>query len=324
MKTVRIYQTGGPDVLNYEDAPEPSPGAGQALVDIKSIGVNYTDVSSRKGTNPPDAFPWTPGREGAGVVVAIGEGVTEVAVGDRVAYAMHTGSYAQLHSVPSWLLVRIPDGMEFATAAATMLQGMTAHFLVYGIAPLNAGDRVLVHAGAGGMGLWLIQMLKRLGVYVFTTVSTEDKAGLAREAGADHAILYTQQDFEAEVRDATGGKGVKMVMDAVGATTFDKGMRILGRRGYMALYGQAGGAVGQVDSAALRGGGGSLFLTRPSLGDYTATREELLQRASDVLTWVQSGEVKLYVGLELPLSEASEAHRKLEGRETTGKILLTP
>ena len=322
MKTVRINQTGGPEVLNYEDAPEPSPGPGQALVEIKSIGVNYTDVSSRKGTNPPDAFPWTPGREAAGVVTAIGDGVTEVAVGDRVAYAMHTGSYSQYHAVPSWLLVRIPDGMSFADAAATMLQGMTAHFLVYGIAALNTGDRVLVHAGAGGMGLWLIQMLKNLGVHVFTTVSTEEKAELAKGAGADHAIIYTQQDFEAEIRAATGGKGLKMVMDAVGATTFDKGMRLLGRRGYMALYGQAGGPVGEVDSSMLRNG--SLFLTRPSLGDYTATRDELLRRAGDVLRWVQSGEVKLYVGLELPLAEAKEAHRKMEGRETTGKILLTP
>ena len=245
MKTVRINQTGGPEVLNYEDAPEPSPAPGQALVEIKSIGVNYTDVSSRKGTNPPDAFPWTPGREAAGVVTAVGDGVTEVAVGDRVAYAMHTGTYSQYHAVPSWLLVRIPDGMSFSDAAATMLQGMTAHFLVYGIAHLSAGDRVLVHAGAGGMGLWLIQMLKNLGIKVFTTVSTEEKAELAKGAGADHAILYTQQDFEAEILDATDGKGLKMVMDAVGATTFDKGMRLLGRRGYMALYGQAGGAVGE-------------------------------------------------------------------------------
>jgi len=322
MKTVRIYQTGGPEGLNYEDAPEPSPGPGQALVEIKSIGVNYTDVSSRKGTNPPDAFPWTPGREAAGVVTAIGEGVTEVAVGDRVAYAMHTGTYSQYHAVPSWLLVRIPDGMSFADAAATMLQGMTAHFLVYGIAHLGAGDRVLVHAGAGGMGLWLIQMLKNIGVEVFTTVSTDEKAELAKGAGADHAIIYTQQDFEAEVRSATDGSGVKMVMDAVGATTFDAGMRILGRRGVMALYGQAGGPVGQVDSGVLRGG--SLSLIRPSLGDYTATRDELTQRADDVLRWVQSGEVKLYVGLELPLSESREAHRRLESRETTGKILLTP
>ena len=322
MKTVRIYQTGGPEVLNYEDAPEPSPAPGQALVEIKSIGVNYTDVSSRKGTNPPDAFPWTPGREAAGVVTAIGDGVTEVAVGDRVAYAMHTGTYSQVHSVPSWLLVKIPDGMDFATAAATMLQGMTAHFLVYGIAHLGEGDRVLVHAGAGGMGLWLIQMLKNIGVYVHTTVSTEEKAELARGAGADHTIIYTQQNFEEEVRRDASGQGLKMVMDAVGATTFDQGMRLLGRRGVMALYGQAGGPVGQVDSGVLRGG--SLSLIRPSLGDYTATREELVQRADDVLRWVQSGEVKLYVGLELPLSDAREAHRQMEGRETTGKILLTP
>ena len=322
MKTVRIYQTGGPDVLNYEDAPEPSPAPGRVLVEIRSIGVNYTDVSSRKGTNPPDAFPWTPGREAAGVVTAVGEGVTEVAVGDRVAYAMHTGAYSQVHSVPSWLLVRIPDGMDFPTAAATMLQGMTAHFLVYGIAHLKEGDRVLVHAGAGGMGLWLIQLLKRLGVYVHTTVSTEEKAELAKGAGADHTVLYTKQDFEEEIRKDANGQGLKMVMDAVGATTFDQGIRLLGRRGYMALYGQAGGAVGQVDSGTLRGG--SLFLTRPSLGDYTATRDELVQRATDVLTWVQSGEVKLYVGLELPLSDAREAHRKMEGRETTGKILLAP
>ena len=322
MKTVRIYQTGGPEVLNYEDAPEPAPEPGHALVEIKSIGVNYTDVSSRKGTNPPDAYPWTPGREAAGIVTAIGDGVTEVAMGDHVAYAMHTGTYSQVHSVPSWLLVGIPDGMEFATAAATMLQGMTAHFLVYGIAHLGEGDRVLVHAGAGGMGLWLIQMLKRLGVYVHTTVSTEEKAELAKGAGADHTIIYTQQDFEDEIRKDANGQGLKMVMDAVGATTFDKGIRLLGRRGYMALYGAAGGPVGQVDTGALRGG--SLSLIRPSLGDYTATRDELLQRATDVLNWVQSGDVKLYVGLELPLSEAREAHRKMEGRETTGKILLTP
>ena len=291
-------------------------------MEIKSIGVNYTDVSSRKGTNPPDAFPWTPGREAAGVVTAIGEDVTEVAVGDRVAYAMHTGTYSQYHAVPSWLLVRIPEGMSFGDAAATMLQGMTAHFLVYGIAHLGAGDRVLVHAGAGGMGLWLIQMLKNIGVEVFTTVSTDEKAELAKGAGADHAIIYTRQDFEVVIRDATGGKGLKMVMDAVGATTFDQGIRLLGRRGVMALYGQAGGPVGQVDSGVLRGG--SLSLIRPSLGDYTATRDELAQRADDVLRWVQSGEVKLYVSLELPLSEAQEAHRRLEGRETTGKILLTP
>ena len=323
MKTVRIYHTGGPDTLRYEDAAPPGPpGAGQALVEIKAIGVNYTDVSSRKGTNPPDAFPWTPGREAAGVVTAVGPGVAEVAPGDRVAYAMHTGTYAQQHCVPAWLLAPLPDTMDFPTAAATMLQGMTAHFLVYGITQLNPGDRVLVHAGAGGMGLWLIQLLKRRGVEVFTTVSTDEKAALARQAGADHVIIYTRQDFAAATLAATDGAGVRMVLDAVGADTFGPGLRVLSRRGYMVLYGQASGPVSAVDSGLLRHG--SLFLTRPSLGDYTASRAELLQRANDVLAWVQSGEVKLHIGLELPLSEAQEAHRRLEGRETTGKILLHP
>ena len=322
MKAVRAHQVGGPEVLQYEDVPDPTPGPGQAVVDIRAIGVNYTDVSSRKGTNPPDAFPWTPGREAAGVVTAVGEGVAEVNVGDRVAYAMHTGSYAEKQAVPSWLLVRIPEALAFETAAATMLQGMTAHVLVFGLTRLNPGDQVLVHAGAGGMGLWLIQILKRLGVFVFTTVSTEAKAELASSAGADRTIIYTSQDFQTEINDATSGRGVRMIFDAVGQTTFAKGLNCLGPRGYMALYGQAGGPVTDVDSTAL--GNGSLFLTRPRLGDYTATREELLQRADEVLGWVQRREIKLYVGLTLPLAQASEAHRQLEGRETTGKILLKP
>ena len=322
MKAIRAYEIGGPDVLKLEDVDEPNPGPGQAVVDIRSIGVNYTDVSSRKGTNPPASFPWTPGREACGVVTAIGEGVTEVAPGDRVVYAMHTGSYAERQSVPSWLLVRIPDAMDFDSGAASLLQGMTAHFLVFGITQLNPGDQVLVHAGAGGMGLLLIQLLKRLGVHVFTTVSTDAKANLAKQAGADQTILYTKQDFEEEIKKATDSRGVKMVLDAVGRTTFEKGFKCLGQRGYMVLYGQAGGAVTGTDTRALQNG--SLFLTRPSLGDYTATRDELLGRADEVLKWVQSGELKLHIGLTLPLSEAAEAHRQLEGRETVGKILLTP
>ena len=322
MKGIRAYEVGGPDVLKYEDMPEPTAGPGEAIVAIRNIGVNYTDVSSRKGTNPPAAFPWTPGREASGEVVAVGDGVTEVAVGDRVAYAMHTGSYSEQQAVPAWLLVRIPDDMDFETGAATLLQCMTAHFLVNDIAPLQAGQSALVHAGAGGMGLLLIQMLKRMGLHVYTTVSTDEKAAMARSAGADDVILYTQQDFEEEVRRMTDGQGVKIIYDAVGATTFEKGLRVLGRRGCMALYGQAGGPVGAVDSGMLRNG--SLFLTRPTLGDYTATREELLQRAEECLDWVQSGEIKLNVSLNLSLSDAAEAHRRLEGRETTGKILLTP
>ncbi|MBQ11583.1 MAG: NADPH:quinone reductase [Planctomyces sp.] len=322
MKAVRAHEIGGPEVLKYEDVVDPVPEAGQALVDIKSIGVNYTDVSSRKGTNPPASFPWTPGREAAGVVTAVGEGVTEVAVGDRVAYAMHTGSYAQQAAVPSRLLVELPQQMDFATGSAAMLQGMTAHFLVFGITRLNPGDRALVHAGAGGMGLLLIQMLKRLGVQVFTTVSTDAKAQLAKDAGADNVILYTQQDFEEEIKKATGGQGVSIVYDAVGQTTFEKGLNCLGLRGYMALFGAASGAIGPVDSGVLRDG--SRFLTRPSLGDYTSTRDELLQRANEVLAWVGSGELKLHVSQTLPLEQAVEAHRQLEGRQSTGKILLTP
>ena len=322
MKGIQAYETGGPDVLKYGDMPEPAAAPGQAVVAIRNIGVNYTDVSSRKGTNPPAAFPWTPGREASGVVIAVGDGVSEVSVGDRVAYAMHTGSYAEQQAVPAWLLVRIPDDMDFATGAATLLQTMTAHFLVNDIIPLQSGDRALVHAGAGGMGLLLIQMLKRLGLHVYTTVSTDEKAALASGAGADDVIRYTEQDFEEEIRRLTDGAGVKIIYDAVGQTTFEKGLRVLGRRGCMCLYGQAGGPVGMVDSAALRNG--SLYLTRPSLGDFTATRPELLQRAAECLDWVQTGAIKLNVSLNLPLSEAAEAHRRLEGRETTGKILLTP
>jgi len=322
MKAVRAHEIGGPEVLKYEDVADPVPEAGQALVDIKSIGVNYTDVSSRKGTNPPASFPWTPGREAAGVVTAVGEGVTEVAVGDRVAYAMHTGSYAQKAAVPSRLLVELPQSMDFATGSAAMLQGMTAHFLVFGITRLNPGDRALVHAGAGGMGLLLIQMLKRLGVQIFTTVSTDAKAQLAKYAGADNVILYTQQDFEEEIKKATDGQGVSIVYDAVGQTTFEKGLNCLGKRGYMALFGAASGAIGPVDSGVLRDG--SRFLTRPSLGDYTSTRDELLQRANEVLAWVGSGELKLHVSQTLPLEQAVEAHSQLEGRQSTGKILLTP
>ena len=322
MKAVRAHQTGGPEVLRYEDVPGPEAGPGQALIDIRSIGVNYTDVGSRKGTNPPASFPWTPGREAAGVVTAVGEGVTEVAVGDRVAYAMHTGSYAEQAAVPSWLLALLPPEMGFDTGAAAMLQGMTAHFLVFGITRLAKGDRALVHAGAGGMGLLLIQMLKRLGAVVYTTVSTDAKAQLAQDAGADQVIMYTQQDFEEEVKKATGGQGLRIIYDAVGQTTFLKGLNCLGRRGHMVLYGQASGPVDPFDSGALRNG--SLFLTRPNLGDYTATREELLQRADEVLAWVGSGELKLHIGLTLPLQQAEEAHRRLEGRQSVGKILLTP
>ncbi len=322
MKAVRAHEIGGPDVLRYEDVPNLTPGPDQALIDIKAVGVNYTDVSSRKGTNPPPSLPWTPGREAAGIVKAIGPNVTEVSVGDRVGYAMYAGSYAQEAVVPSRLLVPLPDSIDFATGAATLLQAMTAHFLTFGITQVNPGDRVLVHAGAGGVGLLLIQMLRKVGAYIFTTVSTEEKGETAKEAGADAVILYTKEDFEEAINQATDGEGLRIAYDAVGQTTFYKSVNCLGRRGYMVFYGQASGPVGEVDSGILRTG--SKFLTRPSLGDYTATREELLHRANEVLGWVGSGELKLSIGLKLPLAEAAEAHRQLEGRQTTGKILLIP
>ena len=322
MKAVRAHEIGGPDVLRYEDVPNLTPGPDEALIEIKAVGVNYTDVSSRKGTNPPPSLPWTPGREAAGIVKAIGPNVTEVSVGDRVGYAMYTGSYAQEAVVPSKLLVPLPDSIDFATGAATLLQAMTAHFLTFGITQVNPGDRVLVHAGAGGVGLLLIQMLRKVGAYIFTTVSTEEKGETAKEAGADVVILYTKEDFEEAINQATDGEGLRIAYDAVGQTTFYKSVNCLGRRGYMVFYGQASGPVGEVDSGILRTG--SKFLTRPSLGDYTATREELLHRANEVLGWVGSGELKLSIGLKLPLAEAAEAHRQLEGRQTTGKILLIP
>ena len=322
MKAVRAHEIGGPDVLRYEDVPNLTPGPDEALIEIKAVGVNYTDVSSRKGTNPPPSLPWTPGREAAGIVKAIGPNVTEVSVGDRVGYAMYAGSYAQEAVVPSRLLVPLPDSIDFATGAATLLQAMTAHFLTFGITQVNPGDRVLVHAGAGGVGLLLIQMLRKVGAYIFTTVSTEEKGETAKEAGADAVILYTKEDFEEAINQATDGEGLRIAYDAVGQTTFYKSVNCLGRRGYMVFYGQASGPVGEVDSGILRTG--SKFLTRPSLGDYTATREELLHRANEVLGWVGSGELKLSIGLKLPLAEAAEAHRQLEGRQTTGKILLIP
>ncbi len=322
MKAVRAHEIGGPEVLQYDEVPSLTPGPNQALIDIKAVGVNYTDVSSRKGTNPPPSLPWTPGREAAGIVKQIGANVTEVSVGDRVGYAMYTGSYAEEAVVPSNLLVPLADSIDFATGAATLLQAMTAHFLTFGITQVNPGDRVLVHAGAGGVGLLLIQMLRKVGAQIFSTVSTAEKGELAKEAGADAVILYTQEDFEEEINRATGGEGLKVVYDAVGQTTFYKSVNCLGRRGYMVFYGQASGPVGEVDSGILRNG--SKFLTRPSLGDYTATREELLHRANEVLGWVGSGELKLSIGLTLPLAEAAEAHRQLEGRQTTGKILLMP
>lgn len=323
MKAVQIDQYGGPDVLNYRDVADPAPGPGEALVDIQAIGVNFTDTNSRAGVNPVPRLPWTIGVEAAGVVRAVGPGVSEVRDGDDVAFcSFPPGCYAERVAVQAWRLIKRPEGVDARTGAAAILQGMTAHYLCHGTYAVQNGDRVLVHAGAGGTGLLLTQMVKRLGGYVFSTVSTEEKAELSRQAGADHVILYTQQDFAQEVKNATGGEGVQVVYDAVGKTTFDQSISCLARRGSMVLYGQASGAPPPMDPRVL--GPGSLYLTRPGLADYMADRDELEKRSTDVLDWVQSGELKLRVEHVFPLAEAAEAHRQLEGRATTGKLLLIP
>lgn len=321
MKAVQIQEYGGPEVLQYVDLPDPTAGPDQAVVDIQAVGVNFTDIYSRMGVNPP-GLPWVAGVEAAGVVREVGPGVDHVAVGDTVAYCSHPGSYAEQAVVPAWRLIKMPDGLSAQDGAAAMLQGMTAHYLCYDTYQVKAGDSVLVHSGAGGVGLLLIQMCKALGAYVYSTVSTEAKAELARGAGADHVILYTEQDFAAEIEKATDGAGLQAVFDAVGKDTFDGSVACLAPRGYMVLYGQASGAVSAMDPRVL--GNGSKFLTRPGLGDYTANRDELEQRAGAVLGWVKSGELKLRVEHHFALSDAAEAHRQLAGRATTGKIILIP
>ena len=322
MKAVQIAEYGGPEVLKLREVPDPIPGSGDAVVDIQAVGVNFTDVYSRTGANPGPALPRTIGVEAAGVVRSIGLEVTGVKEGDLVVYCNIPGSYAEQAAIPADRLIKMPQGLDAQAGAAAMLQGMTAHYLCYSTYSVQRGDRVLIHAGAGGMGLLLTQMVKKLGGYVFSTVSTEEKAQLSSGAGADHVILYTQQDFAQEINSASSGEGVQVVYDSVGKTTFDQSISCLARRGYMVLYGQASGAVPPMDPRNL--GNGSLFLTRPGLGDYTVTRKDLEKRAGDVLGWVKSGELKLRVEHVFPLAEAAEAHRQLEGRATTGKVVLIP
>lgn len=322
MKAIRIHETGGPDVLRYEDVPTPTPGAGEVLIRLEAIGLNYIDIYYRTGLYK-SPLPFIPGREGAGVVVAVGPEVQDFQVGDRGAYTGVPGAYAEYAVVPAWRLVKLPEALDTKAGAAAMLQGMTAHYLTHATYPLKAGETALVHAAAGGVGLLLVQMAKRLGAQVFGTVSTEAKAQRAQEAGADAVILYTEQDFEVEVKRLTDGRGVNVVYDSVGRTTFAKSLHVLAPRGYLVLFGQSSGPVPPLDPAVLSEKG-SLFLTRPTLAHYTATREELLQRAGDVLGWVASGQLKLRIDQMLPLSEAAEAHRRLEGRQTTGKVLLLP
>jgi NADPH2:quinone reductase len=322
MKAIRVESYGGTDQLVYKDIEKPEPQPNEALVKLDAIGVNFMDVYHRTGLYPLP-LPFTPGAEAAGTVESIGSEVSDIALGDRVAYAMAVGSYAEYAAVPAARLVKMPEGVDAQTGAAAMLQGMTAHYLSTSTYPLKSGDTALVHAAAGGVGLLLIQMAKRAGARVFGTVSTQEKARLAREAGADDVILYTEQDFEQEVRRLTAGKGVQVVYDSVGKTTFMKSLDSLAPRGLLALFGQSSGSVPPFD-AALLAQKGSLYLTRPSLAQYALTREELLWRAGEVLNWITTGELKLRIEKTFSLSEAAEAHRQLEGRATTGKILLLP
>jgi NADPH2:quinone reductase len=323
MKAIRIHSLGGPEVLRFEDAPDPQPGEGQALVRVEATGVNYVDVYFRTGLYKGPALPFVPGQEAAGTVVAVGPGAAEVAVGDRVAYTGVMGAYAELAVVPAARLVKIPPGVTTRQAAAAMLQGITAQLLASSTYPLKPGDVCIVHAAAGGVGQLLCQIAKLRGARVFGTVSTEEKARIARDAGADEVILYSQQDFSVEAKRLNGGKGVQVIYDGVGQATFAKGLDTLAARGLMVLFGQASGPVPPFDPSLLNQKG-SLYLTRPSMGHYIADRDELLWRASEVFGWIAEGKLRLSIDRELPLAQAADAHRALEGRETTGKVLLIP
>jgi NADPH2:quinone reductase len=322
MRAIRVPQYGGPENMKLEELPTPKPAPGQALVRLEAAGVNFIDVYQRTGLYK-GPVPVPLGLEGAGVVEEVGAGVTTVRPGDRVAWTGVPGSYATHNAVPADRVVTLPADLDARTGAAAMLQGMTAHYLAHSTYPLKPGDSCLVHAAAGGVGLLLCQMARRAGARVIGTVSTEEKARLAREAGAHEVILYTTRDFEAEVKRLMDGKGLQVVYDSVGKDTFEKGFNCLAPRGYMVLYGQSSGPVPLFDLQVLNAKG-SLFLTRPSLNHHILTREELLRRAGDVLGWIHRGELKLRIGATFPLAEAAEAHRQLEGRKTTGKVLLIP
>jgi NADPH2:quinone reductase len=323
MKAIRVHQLGGPEVLKLEEIPDPQPGPGEAVVRVEAAGVNFIDVYHRTGLYKVASLPFTLGQEGAGTVESVGTGVEEVAAGDRVAWTIVQGAYAEKALVPVAKLVPLPAGVSARQGAAAMLQGMTAHYLACSTYPLKAGDTCLVHAAAGGVGLLLCQIAKLRGARVLGTTSSEEKAALAREAGADEVILYTEKDFAVEVKRLTGGKGVEVIYDSVGKTTFEKGFDCLVPRGMMVTFGQSSGKIPPFDPAILNVKG-SLFLTRPSLGHYIATREELLARAGDVLGWIRDGKLQLRTEHDFPLAEAADAQRALEGRKTTGKVLLIP
>ena len=320
MKAVYAPYPGPAANLVYGDLPTPTPGPGQALVKIVTSGVNFIDVYFRTGLYKAD-LPIALGMEAAGVVESVGPDVTVVKPGDRVAYAMNRGSYAEFAVVNAWQLVPMPDALDFNSAAATMLQGMTAHYLAHSTFPLRPGHTCIVQAAAGGVGLLLTQIAKKAGARVIATVGSDSKADLAKQAGADHVVNYSTQDFHAEARGFTAGKGVDVVYDSVGASTFMKSLDSLKPRGMMVTYGNASGPVPAIEPLLLNQKG-SIFLTRPSLAAYAANREELLWRAGDLFKWIQSGELKLRIEHTYPLADARTAHEDLEGRRTTGKLLL--
>ncbi len=322
MKAIQVLQKGGPEALSYVDLPAPSPKPNEALVKISAAGINYIDVQFREGRYPI-AFPFICGLEASGTVSEIGSDVKDFKPGDRVAYTGITGSYAEYAAIPADRLVRVPAGITDHQAAAAMLQGMTAHYLVNDTYPLKKGETALIHAAAGGVGLLLVQMVKNIGARSIATVGTEEKAKLAREAGADEVILYTQQDFEAETKRLTNGKGVDVIYDGVGQTTFEKDLNVLRPRGYLVLFGASSGPVPPFDLAKLAPKG-SLFITRPTLVHHIASHEELQGRATAVLNMVGAGRLRLRIGHVYPLKDAQQAHRDLEGRRTTGKLLLIP
>lgn len=323
MKAIRVHACGGPEALRYEEVAEPVPKAGEALVRIAAAGVNFIDVQHRAGRYKPPALPFTLGSEAAGTVTAVGAGVTEVAVGDRVAYAMVLGAYAEYAVVPAKRLVKVPDGVDSQTAAAVMLQGLTAHYLTHSTYAIKPGDTALVHAAAGGAGQLITQVARLRGATVYGTVGSEAKAAVARKAGAAAAIDYRTQDFEAEIKKLTNGRGVDVVYDSVGKDTFDKSLSCLRPRGMLALFGFSSGPVAPFDPAVL-GAKGSLFLTRPGLNQYIATREELVGRAEDLFAWLAAGKLEITIDRVFRLAEAADAHRALESRRTAGKLLLVP
>jgi len=322
MKAIQVQKTGGPEALTLVDLPVPKPKPNEAVVKIAASGVNFIDVYFREGRYPAP-LPFVDGQEAAGLVSEVGSDVKSLKPGDRVAYTGVLGAYAEYATVPADRLVRVPSGLSDQQAAAAMLQGMTAHYLLHSVYPVKKGDTVLVHAAAGGMGLLLTQMAKNIGARVIGTVGSDEKAKLARDAGADEVINYSTQDFEAETKRLTANKGVDAVYDGVGKTTFDKSLEVLRPRGTMALFGGASGPVPPIDPLRLTQRG-SIFLARPSLAHFIVTREELEWRASDVLGWIAAGKVKLRIAHTYKLADAQQAHRDLEGRKTTGKLLLIP